>query len=326
MDDVKSIPWEWFDPKAMGPGKHLLRLTLPKSEKIGLPVLLVNGVSRGKMLVALAGVHGDEFDGIEALYEVFARLKPERLQGRWLAIPVANPPAVQAGRRTSPQDGQNLARVFPGRKDGTITERLAHVLSEVVIAHADLLLDLHSGGIAYEFPWLIGYDGSGAELGRASYAAALAFGAPVLLAHLTIPPGRSISEAARRQIPWLYAEAPGGGRIAPKTLRFYVRGIFNLLAHLQILPGPIRSRPPQWHLIGEGDVDRAIPSPASGFFVPKVRVLDHVHPGQTLGIVRDCFGRTVASVEAPHDGYVIMLRSFPVVVAGEPIGLLASAF
>ncbi len=325
MERLITLPFDRFDPEAMGPGRYGFHLLLPGAEAMSLPVLLVNGLHRGKALVAVAGVHGDEFEGIRALQDVFARLRPERVHGRFLAVPVANPSAVQAARRTSPDDGQNLARVFPGRRDGTVTERLAFALSEAVIARADFLLDLHSGGIAYEFPPLVGYDGSETAWGGASREAAVAFGAPVLWAHPAIPPGRTISEAARRHIPWLYAEAPGGGRIAPKMLRFYVRGVLNLLAHLRILPGAVRSRPPRWHLVGEGDLERAILSPASGLFVPQVRVLDHVRPGQPLGSVRDPFGKAIATIEAPHEGYVVMLRALPPVAEGEPIALLAAA-
>ena len=326
MEAPTSMPFDRFDPEAMGPGKYLLHLTLPGSEEIGLPTLLVNGGHPGRTLVALAGVHGDEFEGIVALQEVFARVKPERVHGRVRAVPVANPPAVHAARRTSPQDGKNLARVFPGRREGTMTERLAFALSEALIASADFLLDLHSGGIAYEFPRLIGYDGRETEPARASRAAAFAVGAPVLVAHPRIPSGRTISEAARRGIPWLYAEAPGGGRLDPRTLRFYVRGVLRLLAHLRILPGAVRRAPPRWHLISEGNLDRAILSPASGLFVPQVRVLERVRSGQPLGVVRDAFGRRVASVEAPADGYILMLRALPAVTAGDPIALLASVY
>lgn len=323
MDDVRNVSADQFDPKAFGPGVHRLRLALLGSEGVSLPVLLITGHSPGKTLVVLAGVHGDEVEGVRALHEVFASLKPERLRGRFLAVPIANPPAVRAGRRTSPYDGQNLARVFPGRREGTVTERIAGILSETIIARADFLLDLHSGGIAYEFPFLVGYDGSDTERGRASREAAFAFGAPVLWAHPTIPPGRSISEAARRHIPWLYVEAPGGGRITSKVLAFYTRGVRRLLAHLRLLPRPVRPRPPRWHLLGDGDLDRAILSPTSGFFVPQVRVLDRVRSGQTLGVLRDSFGRTRASIEAPQDGRIVARRAFPIVAAGEPLILLA---
>lgn len=323
MDEVRSISADQFDLAALGPGAHRLRLVLPGPEEVSLPVLLITGRSPGKTLVVLAGVHGDEVEGIRALQEIFASLKPERLRGRFLAVPVANPPAAWAGRRTSPQDDQNLARVFPGRGEGTVTERIASILSETIIARADFLLDLHSGGIAYEFPFLVGYDGSDTEWGRASREAAFAFGAPVLWAHPTIPPGRSISEAARRHIPWLYVEAPGGGRITSTVLIFYTRGVRRLLVHLRLLSGSVRPRPPRWHLLGEGDLDRAILSPTSGFFVPLVRVLDRVRSGQTLGLLRDPFGRTRASIEAPQDGRIVARRAFPIVAAGEPLILLA---
>src|SRR5690606_38798591 len=102
------------------------------------------------------------------------------LAGTLVMVPVCNLPAYEAGLRASPIDGVNLARVFPGRADGTVTERIAHILTERLFRHADFLLDLHSGGVAYDIPTLVGYLHDDGELGQRSLAAAQAFGSPVM--------------------------------------------------------------------------------------------------------------------------------------------------
>src|SRR6185437_13663597 len=62
-------------------------------------------------------------------------------------IPLAiNKPAVLAGRRTSPVDGLNLNRTFPGDEAGTITQQISAYVSNVVMPLGDAYLDLHSGG------------------------------------------------------------------------------------------------------------------------------------------------------------------------------------
>src|SRR5262249_11224259 len=157
-----------------------------------------------------------------------------------------NPPAFWNGTRTSPLDDGNLARLFPGKLDGTHTEVLAWWIDRLLIARADLLLDMHSAGVRCLMPTLIGH----LEADSAAYEAALAFGAPVLWTHPVISPGRTLSAAIARGIPALYAEARGAGRIHPDDLRVYRRGCYNLLRHLEIIVGELDRQAPEIHLYG----------------------------------------------------------------------------
>ena len=160
-------------------------------------------------MLVIAGVHGDEYEGIAAIPQLFAATEPQHLRGSLLLMPVCNLPAYEAAQRSSPVDGLNLARVFPGEAKGTITRQIAFWITEKLLRHADFLIDLHTGGIAYELPTLIGYIHDEGELGQASLAAATAFGAPVMWGHpMPMPAGRSISAATELGVPSLYTEAP----------------------------------------------------------------------------------------------------------------------
>jgi N2-acetyl-L-2,4-diaminobutanoate deacetylase len=318
-----------FDPGRVAPGgKQAFLLGFTERVQGGtdvVPALVARGAQPGKTLVAMAGVHGDEYEGVRTIQDVFRGLDPQAMHGTFIGVPVANPAAHRAGTRLTPADQGNLARAFPGNAEGTATERLAAALAKHIIARADFLVDLHSAGLKYAFPPLVGYDASGTPPGKQSRAAAFVFGTPVLWGHPTIPPGRTISEASGRGIPWLYTEASGAGRIAADDLGYFVRGTVNVLKFLDILPGPPDAAPPSFHFFGEGDLDRLSSFQESGFFVPNLRLLDRVEVGQTIGHVRDLVGETIEEIVAREAGYLVFLRATPVVAAGDAVCVVAAA-
>src|SRR5258706_15246574 len=101
------------------------RLKLRLDESLSLPVLLTRGARGGRTLVTTANIHGDEYEGVRAIFEVFDELDTGEMSGNWLAVPGANPPAFLNASGTSPIDGVNLARGFPGPPDGTGSGRTA---------------------------------------------------------------------------------------------------------------------------------------------------------------------------------------------------------
>mgnify|MGYP003288079849 CR=1 FL=1 len=313
-----------FNPDGLAPSskqKFFVELS-PASggNSVGFPVLVANGAHPGKTLVAVAGVHGDEYEGVQALHDVYNDLDVDQLSGRVIAVPIVNLPAHLGVSRHSPVDCLNLARTFPGRREGTISERLAHYLSELIIARADFFIDLHSGGIRYLIPPMIGYGIGDTEHSRVAQQAAEIFGTPVLWGHPgQVPPGRTISEADARGIPWLYVEASGGARIRPEELRYYTEGLRNLMRFLKILPGLNDTGHVRYRLGGKGDIDDAIFCNTAGFFVPQVNALDHVSAQQPIGIVRNMFGETLEEINSEREGYVILLRALPVVQPGDTV-------
>jgi predicted deacylase len=287
--------------------------------ELSLPLSTVRGETEGPTLALLAGVHGDEYEGIRAIPEILDTIEPRELRGTILAVPCCNPPAYLSATRTSPIDGLNLARVFPGDPRGTATQRIAHVLAEQVIGPASFLVDLHSAGIAYTMPTLVGYAADDTPLGRASAAAARAFGAPVMWGHPHDPTatGRTVSEAGDRGIPWLYTEAAGGGRTRDDDVQCYVRGVLNVLRHLGMLPDAPEPTPPALHLLGRGNLDASLVAGVSGYFVSDVALLEPVRAGQRLGRILGFAGELLEEITAPDAGRVVLIRGLPKITAGE---------
>ncbi len=283
-----------------------------------LPLLTVTGAPTGPRLAVFGAVHGDEYDGPEVIQRVFDEIDPAALSGELVMVPVCNVPAYEVCTRSSPVDGANLARVFPGKRDGTLTEQIAWMLTEHVMRGAAALIDIHSGGVAYKIPTLAGYTHSDSALHQANRALTEAFGAPVMWAHpAPVAPGRSLSAADTLGVPCMYTEAPGGGRVSHETLACFVRGVFNVMRHLNMLEGAPSHEAPRHRLIGDGNLDQVINAPCAGHFRGEVELLQSVTAGQQLGAIYNLIGETLATVRADHDGVVILLRALHRVNAGD---------
>ena len=114
---------------------------------IDIPFTIIEGKAPGPVLIVTAGVHASEFCSIEAAVRL-QQTKPEDIKGTLVILPILN---LQGFPKRSiyimPEDGKNLNRQFPGRPDGTLSEKLAHWLVSAVFPHGDCYLDLHGGDL-----------------------------------------------------------------------------------------------------------------------------------------------------------------------------------
>lgn len=308
--------------------RSLSVVTCADGTEVALPMLVARGNHEGKTLLVSAGVHGDEFEGMAALWQVFDEVDPSTMRGTLVAVPVVNPPAYEAGLRRNPDDHQDLARIFDGDPGGTVTEQIAHAFAHRMIAHADFFCDLHSAGRFYEIESLVGYglvEGPALEVQR---AAARVFGLDLVWG--TVPlPGRSLSAARDRGIPALYAEVYGSGRCREEDVARYRFGVLQLMRFLEILPDPPEPFEPN-HVVEDardnsGFLQIQNRAPVGGFFQPRVSVDDRVDPGAVIGEILDPTGRSLHTVRSAEAGRVLFLRTFPRVKPGDPLVMVLEA-
>lgn len=300
---------------------------LPDGSTVRLPLLVMHGREPGKIMLVLAAVHGDEHEGPQAIREIFDVLDPRQLIGKFVGVPTANPPAHRVSTRESPIDHLNLARIFPGRSNGTVSERIAYHIAQM-ISMSDFLIDLHSSGTGLDSPTLCGYSAIKGEAGRVSKEAAMVFGAPVVWEHPPeVPPGRTLSVAAERGIPSLYTETSGGGWLSKDAIVCYKNGVLNVMKYLGMLPGLKPETGKVKHfIVGGGDLDKdSVTASASGFLLSHIEVLDQVRQADILGRIIDPLGETLQEIRAPSDGYIVFKKANPIVYSGESIYLLAHA-
>ncbi|MEX2288119.1 MAG: M14 family metallopeptidase [Planctomycetaceae bacterium] len=284
----------------------------------------IDGARPGPHLLITGGVHGDEFEPMAAIRRLMGWIEPAQLSGRVTLVPVVNEAAYLCGQRTA-DDGLDIARVCPGRADGSITERTAFALSQWIRA-ADYYIDLHTGGTALEVLPLTGYTlHSDRTVLEAQRRMARAFNLPVIWGTPGLP-GRSLSVAAGARVPAIYAEYRGGGRCDPAGIEAYVDGCMNVMGELKM----IEREPPQskiQHIVEDnrpnaGFMQIQNPSPMTGFFEPSVKLGDAINIDDALGTVSDAPGTNVATVRARQAGIVLVLRTFSRVLEGESVGVI----
>jgi predicted deacylase len=285
----------------------------------------VNQGLPGPHLLITGGVHGDEFEPMIAIRRLMHRLELAKLRGRLTLVPVVNESAFHRGNRVA-EDGLDLARTCPGRPDGSITERTAHALSEL-IRSADYYIDLHTGGTALTVWPLTGYVlHPRAETLEQQRALARAFNLPVMWGTSAELPGRSLSVARDANVPAIYAEYLGGGRCSTEGIEAYVAGCLNVMAHLGMLDRPQPSSRVRFAVEdprpASGHMQICYPSPVDGCFEAVVELGQPIEAGQPLGRVADPLGRECVEICSTQTGRVLVLRTFPAVKQGDSLAVI----
>ena len=303
------------------------RVTFGDDPDDGFSLIELGAAGAGPTVSVVGGVHGDEFEGVVACLRAVDELAAIALRGRVRIVPVAHEAAHRASLRSSPRDGLNLARTFPGDPAGSPTERLAAALLGEVIAGSDLFIDLHSAGTGYAMPLLAGWTDDGCPTCQRGGLFAAAFGAPVLWRHPgPVPPGRTLSAAHDAGIPAFYAEAAGGGTVTAAHADAYVAGLRRVLVAAGILPAAeAQPAPAPVRLAGEGNLDvPAMVAPFDGVCEMTVGVLDAVAIGQVVAVVTDPATGVRADVVAGAAGVVMLARRGARVARGDNLVVLAA--
>jgi predicted deacylase len=269
---------------------------------VHIPINIVRGVRDGPMLAVVAMIHGTEANGGLGVAKVLREIDPQKLHGTLLAVPVANTSAYEFGQRVTEWDRKDMNRVGKGRRDGSITERLAYMLYTEVIRRADAFIDIHSGAPT-SYVWYTIYDsdisGADAEVVQYSREMALAFGLEQVFAK-TPWHGTLSHETVRDGIPTIIPEVGGG----PDWFNGDERQITNVMKLLDMVDGSIETESSHCTLwdahteIHAGDL--------SGLFLLEAERGQHLRRGDTYGIMYDPYtGDEVGQTLAPSDGTVL---------------------
>jgi predicted deacylase len=275
--------------------------------------VLVGGIRKPRLLV-LAGVHGDEYEGVAALHELLEEIDPSGLRGMLTILPVANPQAFYAGTRLNPVDLGDLNRGFPGNPGGTQTDRLAHALFHGIVLEHDCLLSMHCWSKEATVIPYVEYPCGPTSVSRRSHAAARALGLEFM--HPYEWPKGVLSEAAIKYgILSIEPEVGGMGMLTSEGKRVYKSMVYRLLLHFKM------------YKPAEACMEPLYPNPKmashvdmfanhAGLFRGQVRAGDTVVAGQVLGVTSDLSGERLEEVRAPEAGTVAILRTFASVQPG----------
>ena len=307
-----------------------LRIIVPEGDDGAtfIPVTIVHGAKPGPVLAVVAGVHGFEFASILAAERLAERVDPAQLKGTLVLVRVANIPGFE-GRspNVNPVDRKNLNRVFPGKADGTQTERIADLIARDVVARSDFLMDVHSGDGAEFLDAFIGvYGGPLATDFPLALKVARGFGFPNIVRYSMdtqqqIDSGRSLNrQGVAMGKPTILVEIGQNGSREEAHVAAIVAGVDNALHLLGMTEGRVRDVPAPARLF-EGTV--GVAASQAGLFHPAKLGPRQLAKGELIGTIRDYTGKDVEKLYSPVDGYALYGITGPPVEAGDGVVTIA---
>ncbi len=281
---------------------------------VSLPVVAFHGRQPGVTAWISAAIHGDEIGGVDSIRRVLDVLTPAKVNGSIIILPVVNVHGFNTGSRYLP-DRRDLNRSFPGASKGSLASRVAKLVMDEVVAQCTVGVDLHTGsGNRTNLPQVRG-DLDDPEVLRLAQA----FGAPVSL-HAKIRDG-SLRQAARDEgARVLLFEGGENDRFDEDAIQVATDGVLRVLQACDIISeAPARSvltrtsRQSSWMRASQSGICRL-----------EVALGEEVTKGSVLAIIRDPFGKRLASVKSRIHGVVIGHSQRPLVNRGDAIVHLAA--
>jgi uncharacterized protein len=295
-----------------------------------IPVVVVNGAKPGKVLALVSGAHGTEYVSIIAIEKLIAKLDPGQITGTVILVPLINIQSFeQKVPHVNPVDNKSMNRFYPGKPDGTQTERASYVITKRIVDRCDYLIDYHGGDLDESLRPYSYWGPTDHEVqDHISKEMVLAFG----LDHIIIWSERPTDPAATRYLdntaavrgkPSIVVEAGHAGTVETDDVNLLVNGTLSTMRALKMLPGephPIEN--PVWI---EKLSDVLADGP--GIWYPLVKRGTYVSSGMKLGTVTDYFGKVIAEPRAPVSGVVLHVNAVPSLKKGDniaDIGVVAS--
>lgn len=327
MSKPISIRQITADPgmKAFG----MIKIAERPGSSVKMPIGIINGIKPGPVLCLTAGKHAVEYPGIDAVIRLFQQTDPSKLRGAVLTVPVVNIPAFDTQTPfVCPIDNKDIGYLFPGKKEGTMSHRIAYTLVEEIIKKADVYIDLHGGDLP---EWLITYvifmKTDDQELNQQTETLARLYGTRFI--EKTTRPIMTFG----KKIPAFVGEAGGLGTYEESDILTHVRGVTNVMKYLGMIDGKIIL--PNKQLMFESKMpDQALDSTESagfrivntnhgGLLYLNVKPGDLVQQGQVLGKIGDLRGDIVEQIVAPCSCAILMIYPKHVVNSGDPVFFVA---
>src|SRR6266853_1157845 len=269
---------------------------------LSIPVAVFHGVKPGPVLALVAGAHGTEYTSIIALEKLIGSLNPAEISGTVIIVPLINVQSFeQKVPHLNPVDKKSMNRWYPGKMDGTQTDRASFLNTKQVVEQCDHLIDLHGGDLDESLrPYSYWTKTVNEPQDRISREKVLAFG----LDHIIISADRPKDPLASRYLentastrgkPSITAEAGYAGTVETDDLNALINGCVGVMHYLKMLPGaPAVIEHPVW-------IEKVvtIASEQTGIFYPLVRRGTYVEAGMKVGYVTDYLGKVIFEARAP---------------------------
>ena len=289
---------------------------------LSIPVVVVHGAKPGPVLALVGGSHGTEYASIIALEKLIGMLNPADVSGTVIIVPLINIPSFeQKVPHVNPVDKKSMNRFYPGKMDGTQTERASYLITKQVVEQCDHLIDLHGGDTDESLrPYSYWTKTGNERQDQISREMVLAFG----LDHIIISTERPKDPQASRYLentattrgkPSITAEAGHAGTVETDDVNVLIDGCLNVMRYLKMMAGTATMvQRPVW-------VEKiaTLASEQTGIFYPLVKRGTYVEQGMKVGYVTDYHGKLTFEARAPSAGIILYICAVPSMTKGATI-------
>ena len=289
---------------------------------LSIPVAVFHGAKPGPVLALVAGAHGTEYTSIIALEKLIRTLDATEISGTVIIVPLINIQSFeQKVPHLNPVDRKSMNRWYPGKMDGTQTDRASYLITKQVVEQCDHLIDLHGGDLDESLrPYSYWTKTGNEKQDQISREMVLAFG----LDHIIISTDRPKDPLASRYLentattrgkPSITAEAGYAGTVETDDLNALINGCLGVMRYLKMLPGQAAMvEHPVW-------IEKVvtIASEQTGMFYPLVKRGTYVEQGMKVGYVTDYLGNVVFEARTPVAGVVLYVCAVPSMTKGATI-------
>jgi len=287
-----------------------------------IPVAVIQGAKPGPVLALVSGSHGTEYASIIAVEKLIQSLDPAKVAGTIVILPLVNIPSfLQKVPHVNPVDGKSMNRFYPGKADGTQTERASWLITKQVVERCDYLIDYHGGDLDENLrPYSYWAKTGNQKQDAITHDMVLAFG----LDHIIIVADRPAdtnasryldSTASTRGKPAIAVEAGHAGTVETDDVEALTNGTLNVMRYLKMLPGEASAIE---HPVWIAKINPMV-SDRDGIFYPAVQRGTYVEQGMRVGYVTDYFGNTISEARAPSAGVVLYICSVPSMKKGDTV-------
>ena len=283
----------------------------------------IESTSPGPIIWLTACVHGDEVSGMVIIQEIFKNLRKTLLKGAVYAFPLMNPIGFETSSRFITLSEEDLNRSFPGKKDGSLSERMAEqIFSEIMLKKPDLVLDLHNDWIrSIPFAFLDCIENiAHPDVYEKTKVFSKKSGLLPVFDTEEIK-GCLSYNLIQKGIPSLTLELGEPYIINEKSVDVGVKSIMNILADLEMIkpPAELFSFP-----MPEALKDKTLKyiyqnSSSSGIIRFLVKPGEFVKKGQPAARIYNAFGRLEETIIALSDGIVLGHSDYSVAFPGATI-------
>jgi uncharacterized protein len=282
---------------------------LPSHTQIDTPIYVSRSQEDGPVLALMAGMHGDEINGMEIVRRIIDGDLNKVRRGTVVCIPIINVYGFLNFSRDVP-DGKDVNRSFPGSKSGSLASRVAYHVTHEIIPNIDIGIDFHTGGaMRTNYPQVRAMLSNEKNVELAN-----AFSAPFTL-DAPFRPNSLRKEAAKKDKNIIVYEAGESLRFDQQAIEEGIAGTLRLMKHLKMIdsaPKPIEENRVIWS-------SAWVRAKTAGLFQPTISCGQLIRKGDWIGTVTDPFGEFKEKVIAKEMGYVIGLNNIPVVNAGDAL-------